>query len=91
MVVTKPQGETTDVLNKPKEGATQSEWNPPLAPSIVPGVRGVGHSPHPGTYSAMRPQLQSRRHQGRAGPPGGKQNKWELNKHNSIQRSTKTI
>ncbi|XP_068172095.1 inter-alpha-trypsin inhibitor heavy chain H3-like isoform X2 [Antennarius striatus] len=54
MVVTKPLGETTDVLNKPKEGANPSQWQPPLqhSPPGQPGLQGI-----PGGYGMPGPPM----------------------------------
>uniref|UniRef100_A0A3B4GWQ1 Inter-alpha-trypsin inhibitor heavy chain H3-like n=1 Tax=Pundamilia nyererei TaxID=303518 RepID=A0A3B4GWQ1_9CICH len=52
MVVTKPPGENTDVLHKPKEGETPQRWQPRLCPKMSaasfggPGLRGL-HGPGP--------------------------------------------
>ncbi|KAL3978297.1 nucleolysin TIA-1/TIAR [Sarotherodon galilaeus] len=49
MVVTKPPGENTDVLHKPKEGETPQRWQPPVDQSfsrqyLVPSSRSAARS-----------------------------------------------
>lgn len=64
MVVTKPLGETTDVLHKPKEGETPPAGNPGLAAPFVP-------LSHPGLHHGLAgsPGM-SRRQPPQRGRPG---------------------
>ncbi|XP_030586073.1 inter-alpha-trypsin inhibitor heavy chain H3-like [Archocentrus centrarchus] len=50
MVVTKPLGETTDVLHKPKEGETPQRWQPTRGQPLLTPQRGHGYSGYDMSY-----------------------------------------
>lgn len=87
MVVTKPLGEKTDVLIKPKEGETPQAWNhgpsvPFVAasqPGLHPGLAGV-----PGMSHRLNSPPNSKRRFGSRGVGhGGEQYKCEQKKHSA--------
>ncbi|XP_030586299.1 inter-alpha-trypsin inhibitor heavy chain H3-like [Archocentrus centrarchus] len=53
MVVTKPLGETTDVLHKPKEGETPQRWQPTRGQPLLTPQRGHGYS---GRFAGLTPR-----------------------------------
>lgn len=87
MVVTKPLGEKTDVLIKPKEGETPQEWNP--APSVPFVAASHPHRHHgvPGIPGMSRrlnsPPISKRRFGFRGVGLGGEQYKCERKKHSA--------